>query len=253
MNAIRIAMIIIGALGVMDTAIMSLWSNANLGIILPAVIGAPLLIAGIFFEPLRSLTASGIWLHIKRIFFGAYILYAVFMLVMSGMIYTSAHDEPENGADALIVLGCAVHGERVSLTLSYRLDRAIEYLNENPNTLVIVSGGKGNGESISEAEAMRRYLEAHGIDAQRIIKEDRSTSTEENFIFSREILETLFPNGAKYAFVTTNFHVMRAELVAKKQGLDINGFGAKDVYYTAPNNYMREALAVAYYKLAGKI
>lgn len=253
MSILRIAMLIIGAVGIMDTAVMSLWSNLNLGIMLPAVIGAPLLIAGIFFEPLRTLTANGVWLHAKRVFFAAYILYTAFMLVMGTLIYTSAHDEPENGADALIVLGCGIHGERVSLTLSYRLDRAIEYLNENPNTLVVVSGGQGSGEDISEAEAMRRYLEAHGIAAERIIKEDKSTSTEENFIFSREILEGLFPNGAKYAFVTTNFHVMRAELVAKKLGFEVNGFGAKDVYYTAPNNYMREALAVAYYKLTGKI
>ena len=140
MKIFRIIMVLIGTIGVADTAVLSMWSNINLGIMLPAIIGAPLIIVGIFFKPLRSFTARALWL--RYAFFGAYIAYALFMLIVGGMIYTSAHDDPEEGADVLIVLGCAVHGERVSLTLSYRLDRAIEYLNANPNTVAIVSGGK---------------------------------------------------------------------------------------------------------------
>ena len=147
MKIFRIIMILIGAIGVADTAVLSMWSNMNLGIMLPAIIGAPLIIVGIFFEPLRSFTARALWL--RYAFFGAYIAYALFMLIVGGMIYTSAHDDPEEGADVLIVLGCAVHGERVSLTLSYRLDRAIEYLNANPNTVAIVSGGQGQGDQIT--------------------------------------------------------------------------------------------------------
>lgn len=181
MKIFRIIMVLIGTIGVADTAVLSMWSNINLGIMLPAIIGAPLIIVGIFFEPLRSFTARALWL--RYAFFGAYIAYALFMLIVGGMIYTSAHDDPEEGADVLIVLGCAVHGERVSLTLSYRLDRAIEYLNANPNTVAIVSGGQGQGESISEAEAMRRYMVNRGIANERIIMEDKSTSTEENFAF----------------------------------------------------------------------
>jgi uncharacterized SAM-binding protein YcdF (DUF218 family) len=251
MKALRIAMIVIGILGIADTAVFSIWSNLNLGIILPAILGTPLLIAGIFFGRLRAFTESIPWL--RYVFFGAYAAVFLFMIIIGGMIFTSAHEEPEDGADALIVLGCAVHGNRVSLTLSYRLDRAIEYLNENPNTIAIVSGGKGQGESVSEAEAMHKYMVQNGIAAERIIEEDKSESTEENFRFSNEIINSLFPNGAKIAFVTTNFHVLRAELVAKKQGIEADGFGAKDVWYTAMNNYMRESIALAYYKLTGKI
>ena len=251
MKALRIAMIVIGILGIADTAVFSIWSNLNLGIILPAILGTPLLIAGIFFDRLRALTENAPWL--RYAFFGAYAAVFLFMIIIGGMIFTSAHEEPEDGADVLIVLGCAVHGNRVSLTLSYRLDRAIEYLNENPNTIAIVSGGKGQGESVSEAEAMRKYMVQKGIAAERIIEEDKSESTEENFRFSNEIINSLFPNGAKIAFVTTNFHVLRAELVAKKQGIEADGFGAKDVWYTAMNNYMRESIALAYYKLTGKI
>ena len=148
------------------------------------------------------------------------------------------------------MLGCAVRGERVSLTLKLRLDAALKYLEHSPNTAVIVSGGKGDGENISEAEAMKRYLVSHGVDESRIITEDKSTSTWENFKFSKMILDQRFP-GASAAFVTTNFHVYRAGRVAIMNGIEAEGYGAKDVWYTKLNNYMRESIAVAVYKLRG--
>ena len=95
MKFFRIIMILIGAIGVADTAVLSMWSNMNLGIMLPAIIGAPLIIVGIFFKPLRSFTAHALWL--RYAFFGAYIAYALFMLIVGGMIYTSAHDDPRKG------------------------------------------------------------------------------------------------------------------------------------------------------------
>ena len=174
----------------------------------------------------------------------------MFFCCMGAMLGSAAHKKADYGKDVLIVLGCAVRGERVSLTLKLRLDAALEYLEHSPNTAVIVSGGKGDGENISEAEAMKRYLAAHGIDESRIITEDKSTSTWENFKFSKMILDQRFP-GASAAFVTTNFHVYRAGRVAIMNGIEAEGYGAKDVWYTAPNNYMRESIAVAVYKLRG--
>ena len=169
---------------------------------------------------------------------------------MGAMLGSAAHRKADYGKDVLIVLGCAVRGERVSLTLKLRLDAALEYLEHSPNTAVIVSGGKGDGENISEAEAMKRYLVSHGIDESRIITEDKSTSTWENFKFSKMILDERFP-GASAAFVTTNFHVYRAGRVAIMNGIEAEGYGAKDVWYTKLNNYMRESIAVAVYKLRG--
>ena len=97
---------------------------------------------------------------------------------------------------------------------------------------------------------MKRYLVSHGVDESRIITEDKSTSTWENFKFSKMILDQRFP-GASAAFVTTNFHVYRAGRVAIMNGIEAEGYGAKDVWYTKLNNYMRESIAVAVYKLRG--
>ena len=109
----------------------------------------------------------------------------------------------------MIVLGCAVRGERVSLTLARRLDAALSYLEQNPEACVVVSGGQGAGEHISEAEAMHRYLTERGIAESRILLEDKSMSTLENFRFSKALIDEAIGPDAKLVFVTTRFHVFR--------------------------------------------
>ena len=122
--ALRIALIILGIVGIVDTAVLSMYSNLNLGVVLPALLGAPLLIIGMFYEPVIAYMArSGAWL--KWTLISVYGIYALVTVIIGSMIYKKAHEQPEDGADALIVLGCGVRGERVSLTLKYRLDRAI--------------------------------------------------------------------------------------------------------------------------------
>ena len=76
--------------------------------------------------------------------------------------------------DYIIVLGAHVDGTRMTLALLERTRRALLYLEENPGTRAVLSGGKGDGERISEAEAMYRYLTEHGIDGGRLIREERS-------------------------------------------------------------------------------
>ena len=159
----------------------------------------------------------------------------------------------EAGADALIVLGCGVRGERVSLTLARRLDAALSYLEENPQTIVVVSGGQGPGEDIPEAEAMRRYLVARGIEESRILLEARSMSTMENFQFSKALIDSAIGPDATIVFVTTRFHVFRSERIASTLGIQAEGIGADGVAWLEPNNYLRETCAIVYYWLTGRI
>ena len=118
---------------------------------------------------------------------------------------------------------------------------------------MIVSGGKGPDEAVSEAQAMADYLIAHGFPRERIILEDRSTSTYENFWFCKDILSARFPADASVAFVTTGFHVYRSRRVAAMHGIIADGIPARDVWYSAPNNYIREGIAVIIYTLTGKL
>ncbi|MBQ6703415.1 MAG: YdcF family protein [Clostridia bacterium] len=246
----HIFLIAAGGFLVLDTVFLSMVSNGHLGTVLPAIMGAPMLLAGIFKSCLFPWfhTPFGRW--IKTILIIIYAAAAVFFCVMGAILSSAAHKKAEYNRDVLIVLGCAVRGDKVSLTLKYRLDAALEYLSHSPDTHVIVTGGKGDGENLSEARAMKNYLTANGIDPGRITMEDRSTSTWENFKFTREIMDKRFPDSS-VAFVTTAFHVYRSGRVALMNGIEAEGYAAKDLWYAAPNNYMRESIAITLYKIRG--
>ena len=159
------------------------------------------------------------------------------------IIWTGFNSVPDQENDFIIVLGAQVRGETPSLTLQYRLNSAYEYLEENPHTVAILSGGQGPDEGISEAEAMRRYLVDKGIAEERLILEDKSTCTEENLKYSFEIIERI-KEESKVSIVTNRFHVLRAKLIAADLGKKVGGIGAKSYVYLIPNYYLREFFAV---------
>ncbi len=159
--------------------------------------------------------------------------------------------EPQPDADYVLVLGAQVKGTRLTYALQTRLDTAYEYAINNPKTMVIVSGGQGPGEDVTEAYAMAEYLKAKGLEESRLILEDQSTSTYENIEYSKKLMES---TDSKVVLVTNHFHVYRGVGVAKKQGLtNVEGLGASTKWYTIPNQYVREAFAVIKYKLCGQI
>ncbi len=168
--------------------------------------------------------------------------------ITEGFIIRAATGQPE-GADCLIVLGAGVNGTTPSLSLKERLDAAHAYLQANPETVCIVSGGQGPGEDITEAECMYRYLTARGIAGERIIREDRSTSTAENLAFSKLLL----PEGTRsIAVLSSEYHLFRAGLIARDQGLDPILVPAQTSWLALRvNYYLREIAAVWYYMIFG--
>lgn len=144
--------------------------------------------------------------------------------------------------DYVIVLGAKVNGSNPSLSLKARLDTAVEYLSQYENAKVIVSGGRGCDEDISEALCMYNYLTAAGIDKDRIIMEDESTSTKENLLYSMKLYDT---DKCSTAVITSNFHVFRSVRLAKKLGYgEVYGNAAPSLWYLIPTNYVREFMAV---------
>lgn len=149
--------------------------------------------------------------------------------------------------DAVVILGAKVNGRQPSPILRYRLDAAVAYLQEHPDVPVVLSGGKGGDEEISEAECMRLYLEQHGVAPQRLLLEDASTNTAENFRYSREILQQQMDwQSSKIAVVTSNFHVGRALLAAEKYGCGGAVGVPADVpwFWLSLNYHLREVFAV---------
>lgn len=131
--------------------------------------------------------------------------------IVEGCVISQMHADGRGGLDYIIVLGAQVRKDGPSPVLKYRLDKAVEYLNENPDTVCIVSGGQGSNEPWSEAEGMARYLQEKGIDTARILPEDKSQTTEQNITNSKKLMK----EGASVGIVTNNFHVFRALQIAK--------------------------------------
>ncbi|MCI8576162.1 MAG: YdcF family protein [Lachnospiraceae bacterium] len=143
---------------------------------------------------------------------------AVVMILLQIMMFGRIPAVAEPDLDYLIVLGAQVKKEGPSKTLRLRLDKAAEYARQNPDTILILSGGQGSDELVSEAQAMQDYLAQAGISRSRTILENRSTSTVENIAFSRILIEEQ-DRTARVGILTSNFHLYRARKVAAHQGM----------------------------------
>lgn len=180
----------------------------------------------------------------NRWFKGLVIVGVVFFVIVEMFIIANGLGQgPKEDSDYLIVLGARVKGETPSLALKYRLDKAYDYLVSHKETLVVLSGGQGSGENITEAEAMRRYLKDKGIADERMILEDQSTDTTENLQNSFEMIDAA-KQDAKVTIVTSRFHVLRGKMIASDLGKKVDGIGAETMLYLIPNYYLREFFAV---------
>ena len=143
---------------------------------------------------------------------------------------------PKRDFDYVIIHGAGLlRGKEVSKLLADRIDKAIEVYQKDPTPPILIpSGGKGDDEDISEAEAMEKYLVEHGIPKDNIIKEDRSMKTRENLLFSKKIV----------ALVTSNYHVYRALSLCESIDLECTGIGSHVALYYWPSALIREFAAI---------
>lgn len=167
-------------------------------------------------------------------------------VVISCFMVKAMNDKPKNSQTTVVVLGCQINGETPSRMLKRRLDAAYDYLSENSDVKVIVSGGQGSDEVTSEADVMRKYLLKSGIEDSRIYMENKSTSTEENLRFSKEIIDKEGLCG-EITIVTDGFHQLRADILAKKQGIEARNISASTEKWLLPTYWIREIYGVAYY------
>ena len=145
------------------------------------------------------------------------------------------------GVEGMILKGAHVRASGPSRALALRLDRAYEYALENPDTIIIVSGGQGSNEPCTESSAMKQYLLEKGIADERVLEEPKSTNTRENLIFSGEMI----PEGTSVGIISNGFHICRALHLAETLGYEnASGIPAKSDLATQPTNLLREFFAV---------
>lgn len=174
----------------------------------------------------------------------------IFLIAEIPVIRESKGDDGVD-ADYLIVLGAGVNGSVPSLSMINRLDKALEYLDAHPDCAAILSGGQGQGENISEAQAMYDYLTAQGIDPARLILEDKATSTQENIRYSYALMGGE-ADTATVAVVSSEYHLCRAKYIARALGHQVYALAARTTYPVLRLNYfIREAFGMVHHFVFG--
>lgn len=208
-----------------------------------------LIIAGEVFILTRGASVQGggdVARDIAMNAFCAVFLYIECMLI--GTIVAdaiAARREPEKDRDYIIILGYVLNRDGTPAPLlKDRVDRALAFAEAQKEqtgkeVFFITSGGKGAGEASSESSVMKKYLTERGVPEERIIEEDRSRTTYENMVNSGEIISGRDPQ-AKVAFATTNYHVFRSGLFARRVKMRAVGIGADTQWYFWPNAAVRE-------------
>ena len=173
----------------------------------------------------------------------------VCFLIAEIPVIRASRGDADAGADYLIVLGAGVNGSEPSLSMVNRLEAALEYLNTHPDCVAVVSGGQGTGEDITEAEAMCAWLSRHGVAAERIVLEDKATTTAENLRYSFDLIRDRDEDikETSIAVVSSEYHLYRAESMAQRLGVSVSGVaGRTSLPVLRANYFLREAFAVWY-------
>ena len=232
-------------MSILHSIISTVRSNFNAGHAILWTISALLLSYAIFHNAIDAFCETGFGLVLKWLFFAGILVFASLFIFVA----VSGYSVHSNGDEkAIIVLGAGLRGERVSDVLRRRLVAAQEAYEQNPNALIVVTGGQGSGEDITEALAMQRWLVARGVSEEKIIIEDKSTSTLENLSFSMPLLKErgILPDEP-ISLVTNAFHCYRSREYAKKLGFsNIRTVPASMSFISIVPSYGREVLAILY-------
>lgn len=235
-------LILIGIVGIADTLVVRLFvQGMDLGTLLPSVIGVVFIVFA--FKPRWEKYLQKVPRFLMRLVYWGFLVFLLLFVIAEGCIiigsvYTPV---PEKQPEYVIILGSGIKEDgSPTVALLNRLERGITYAAEHPDTYIIVSGGQGRNEPMSEGLAMAQYLKSRGVAPERIIIEDKSTSTMENFKFSKELIG----DQKEVAFITNDFHIFRSTILARRNGLIGYGYGTPTPGIVLVNSYLREFFAL---------
>jgi len=205
------------------------------------------------FMPLVGLRFPELAKITTRIFTGILILGLLVVGITEAIIIKESFGDPKESVDYVVVLGAKVNKDGPSVSLMDRICAAYEYAESHPDTILVLSGGQGTDEPITEAECMYRELIALGVDPLRLRMEDYATSTWENLNFSLELIEhETGSRPAKIGVLSSEYHLFRASLFAKACNVEFVGIPARTSRWGQRiNHFMREVAGVWHYLLLG--
>ena len=208
-------------------------------------IGFLILIYGIIIaRDIIKNTKSNVLRFLARAYKVCFAIFVATFIIIEGVIWYDIIDsnisKDTQTVPYIVVLGGGLLGDKPGNVLEGRLDKGIEYLNTHKNTKVICSGGQGVGEEVPESVAMKNYLISKGIKKDRILLEERSKSTIENLVYSREILEKLNAQNDKIIIVTSSFNILRVRMIANDLNINTGYLGSASKFRFNINYSIRE-------------
>jgi len=243
----RILILIIGLLLCIDSIWLLCLGEDHFGVLLPLLLGLFFIVIAILSPQIQALYQQQRWF--KRMWIS---LWGIFWLWLASLLVFFAYMQQYSSqtgqippVKAIIVLGGGTQNNQAPPAVVERLNTAIRLAQDYPNTPLIVTGGMGMNKTISEASVMQRYLIQHHIPASQIYQEDRSTSTELNFAYSKPVLAQLGIHlNQPIAVVSSDFHLPRAIAIAQRQAYtQVYAVPAPTPLYLRYNAWLREYFA----------
>lgn len=254
----RTVLTVVGALLLVDALVLMAMGHFNMGVVLPAILGAAALWLSWKWQVVQGWRAQRL-MHARLWAFG-WAGFAIWLLTLlwfwSRLFSLGLEPQQVPPVQSIVVLGSGTLNGQPRPVLAARLDTAAELAKLQPAALIAVCGGVDWGEKESEAEIMARYLQQrHGIAADRLVLEQLSTSTELNIQLSRPLLaERGVAADAPVAMVSSDFHLMRAMNIASRQNLpQVYPVAAPTPLATRFNAWLREYFAMASSWLLGEV
>lgn len=243
---IRIFIIVLSGAWLYVSLLPLSYNVVNIGVIVPAIAFTIIFFTALFWKSTVKLFKV-IYSHpglkwIFNIIFAALGLMLTGAVIISFMMISAINNKAEPNK-TVIVLGCHIINDQPSTSLKLRLDTAYDYLNKNPTSKCIVTGGKGEDEIMPEAEVMYNYLIQKGISEDRIIKEDKSINTKENLMFAAEIMKD--NNMQMDAVIATDsYHQFRGQYFAKQAGINAMALSCKTMWPLSFCYWIREIFGI---------
>lgn len=245
---LAITLAVLGSIFFIDGLYLILQNKIHLGTVLPLLVGLIFLIHALFWRKISNILSNQP--KIKKIWKALWVIFVIWLISL--VIFFTYIQKQKNkeqhhsNVKAILVLGSGLINNQASPTLQARLNKAAEVHSASPQSIIIVTGGLGYQQNLTEAEVMSRYLQHHfQIQASDIKTEDRSTSTELNLKNSHTILkQNTIGLDDPIAIVTSDFHTLRAKAIAHHQGFNnIQTYGSNTPLETRYNAWLREYFA----------
>ena len=250
LNLKRLLLFIVGGVLLADSITLFFMGVSNFGVQVPLVLGLVFCVLSWKWPRVQQcLAASRPLRAVWRLLWVMFVVWMISLLGFFAVLHGQGAGDELAGFEpqALVVLGSSTPNGQVSPTLALRLDRALSLAQLYPNALVVVSGGKDFGQTLTEAQVMGDYLRKRGLEQARILQEDASTSTYENLLFTRNLLvQKRLGKDLRLCIVTSDFHTLRAGWIARRAGLSqVRTAGASTPLYLRYNAWLREYFAVS--------